>query len=211
MDGAMTVTDIVYGDNKKYLIYLNDAPAFELYKSEIKSCLIEKGQDLSYEQQQYILEQVIGKRATKRAMHILEKHDKTEQQLREKLSQGNYPKACIDMAIEYVKSYGYINDYSYAERYIAYRGGSKSCTMLKKELIAKGIASDIINDVLEQEEVDEVANVVKLLRKKFTSVEKVTKEKKDKLTASLMRKGFSYRTIEQAFRKLEETSEEWEQ
>ena len=56
MNGVMTVTDIVYGDNKKYVIYLNDAPAFELYKSEIKSCLIEKGQDLSCEQQQYFRE-----------------------------------------------------------------------------------------------------------------------------------------------------------
>lgn len=211
MNGVMTVTDIVYGDNKKYVIYLNDAPAFELYKSEIKSCLIEKGQDLSCEQQQYILEQVLGKRAKKRAMHILEKHDKTEQQLREKLSEGRYPQVCIDMAMEYVKSYGYINDYSYAERYVAYRSGSKSLNMLKRELLAKGIASGIINEVLEQEEVDEIATVMKFLKKKLISAEEVTREKKEKLTASMMRKGFSYRTIEQAFRRLEETSEEWEQ
>ena len=83
--------------------------------------------------------------------------------------------------------------------------------MLKRELLAKGIASGIINEVLEQEEVDEIATVMKFLKKKLISAEEVTREKKEKLTASMMRKGFSYRTIEQAFRRLEETSEEWEQ
>ncbi|MDE6312773.1 MAG: recombination regulator RecX [Lachnospiraceae bacterium] len=202
----MIVTDIIYTENKKYLVYLNDAPKFELYKSEIKSCLIEKGQDLSYEQQKYILENVIGKRAKKRAMHILEKHDKTERQLRDKLLENRYPQECIDLAVDYVKSYGYIDDRAYAERYVQYRSSTKSKKKLKQELMGKGISNEIVNEVLEKEEVEESAAIEKLILKKTSVPWELSKEAREKLIMSLMRKGFAYRDIDAVFRKLQEES-----
>lgn len=205
---TMTVTDIIYTENKRYLVYLNDAPAFELYKSEIKSCLIEKGQDLSCEQRKNILENVIGKRAKKRAMHILEKQDKTEQQLRDKLAQNRYPQECIDMAVDYVKSYGYINDRTYAERYVEYGSKTKSKEKLKQELMTKGVSSQIIHEVLEREEVNEMAALEKLILKKTVAPWELTEDGRQKLVMSLMRKGFSYRDIEAVLQKLEENPPE---
>ena len=207
ISSAMQVTDIVYTENKKYLVYLNDAPAFELYKSEIKSCLIEKGQDLSYEQQQYILEHVIGKRAKKRAMHILEKHDKTEQQLRDKLLENRYPQSCIDLAVDYVKSYGYINDKAYAERYVEYRSSTKSRKRIRQELLAKGISGQIIDEIFEREELEELPVIEKLILKKNSSPWELTKEERQKLIMSLMRKGFDYQNIERVFQKIQENSQ----
>lgn len=199
----MIVTDIEYGEGRKYKIYLNDALAFELYKSEIKSCGLIVGQELEEELHQKILYQVIGKRAKKRAMHILEKHDKTEQQLRQKLQENRYPLESIECAVEYVKSYGYIDDVSYAKRYVTYRIKKKSKKQLKMELCAKGISREIISLVFEEMEDSQVDTIKDMILKKSKNRTVLEQEEKNKIKMWLMGKGFSYSEIDQAFRELE--------
>lgn len=200
----MIITAIEYGEGKKYKVYLNDAFAFELYKSEIKSCGLETGQELEEELYEKILYEVIGRRVKKRAMHILEKHDKTEQQLREKLREGRYPSESIESAIEYVKSYGYVDDISYAKRYVEYRIKKKSKKQLKMELMGKGISSEIISQVLEEMDDFELGTIKKLIIKKCPFPTEISSEEKNKLKMSLMRKGFPYSEIDRAFYQLED-------
>lgn len=200
----MIITAIEAGENKKYKIFLNDELAFELYKSEIKSCGLKKGMDLEKEAYDKILYEIVGKRAKKRAMHILEKRDKTEKQLRDKLLENRYPVEVIETAIEYVKSYGYIDDTSYARRYIEYRIKNKSRKQLKMELYAKGISNEIICQVLEEFEDGEGETIKALILKKTRTPWMLETSAKKKLQMSLMRKGFTYSEIEKAFSELQE-------
>lgn len=200
----MIVTDIRYGKNKKYEIYLNDEFAFELYKSEINAYHIEKEQELEDSVYEELIYDVIGKRAKKRAMHILEKHDKTEHQLREKLKENRYPLQSIESAIAYVKSYQYIDDRSYARRYIEYRSNNKSKKKLMMELYAKGISKDIVEEVLDTVEVSEDVAIEKLILKKSRTPWELEPESKRKLVMSLVRKGFSYTQVERVFLRLTE-------
>lgn len=200
----MIITDIRYGKNRKYEIYLNDEFAFELYKSEINAYHIEKEQELEDSVYQALIYEVIGKRAKKRAMHILEKNDKTEQQLREKLKENRYPAQSIESAIEYVKSYQYIDDRSYARRYIEYRSRNKSKKKLMMELYAKGISKDIIEEVFETVDVAEEIAIEKLILKKSKTPWELDSESKRKIIMSLVRKGFSYAQVERVFSTLEE-------
>ena len=59
-----------------------------LYKGEIRSYDLSEGQDIPKTLYQELLFDVLGKRATKRAMHLLEKQDRTEYHLREKQRQN---------------------------------------------------------------------------------------------------------------------------
>ncbi len=61
------------------------------------------------------------KRAKLRAMHLLTAMARTESGLREKLRQGMYTEDVVDQAIAYVKSFGYIDDYKYAEQFVQSR------------------------------------------------------------------------------------------
>lgn len=200
----MIITAIEYVEGKKYKVYVNDDFAFELYKSEIKFCGLEKGQELNEELYEKILYEVVGRRAKKRAMHILEKHDKTEQQLREKLHENRYPSECIENAIKYVKSYGYVDDASYARKYIEYRIKKKSKKQLKMELLGKGISNEIILGVFDEIEDSELDTIRELIIKKYPFSADITPEEKNKIKMSLMRKGFPYSDIERAFAELEE-------
>ena len=200
----MIVTKIEACENKKYKIYLNDAPAFELYKSEIKSCNLTEGTEIEAAFRDKILYEIVGKRAKKRAMHILEKHDKTEQQLRDKLLENRYPIQAVEHAIAYVKSYGYIDDVSYARRYMEYRSTRKSRKQMRMELYTKGISSEVISQVMEELEGGEIDTIKALILKKSNSLHTMDENAKRKLKTSLMRKGFAYSEIDRAFSQLEE-------
>ena len=74
----------------------------------------------------------------------------------------------IDMAIEYVKSFGYLNDARYAENFIRSRQNSKSRKEIQAALLQKGVSSELIGQAMElcYEDGDEEAAIRSILRKK---------------------------------------------
>ena len=99
---------------------------------------------------QVILHMVLGKRATKLAMHLLERQEKTERQLREKLLLNSYPPEAIEDAIDYVKRYHYLDDERYAKTFILFHQEKRSRARLKTDLYKRGIAPEIIEGALEE-------------------------------------------------------------
>ena len=71
--------------NGKRRIHFDEGDNLILYYSETRGCELEEGSFISYEIYEHLLREVVGKRAKKRALHLLEQMDRTEQQLREKL------------------------------------------------------------------------------------------------------------------------------
>lgn len=190
------VVSVVPQDKKKLKICLDNGDTFILYKGEAaKLSLFEKEvfDDAKYQQ---IMNDILGKRATKRAMHLLEQQERTEKQLRDKLAQGGYPEQCIDQAIGYVKSYHYVDDYRYATVYIRYHQEKESRQKLTQKLMTKGISREIINRALEEEFVaDECAQIKELLKKRRYDPDDVDEATRRKTAQFLMRKGFKSRDI----------------
>ena len=110
----MTVTKVEPLTKMKFKVYLDGQFAFVLYKGELSRFGIKEGVNLSEEMEEKIRMEVILKRAKLRALHLLEDMDRTEAALREKLRQGMYSADAVDKAVEYVKSFGYLNDARYA-------------------------------------------------------------------------------------------------
>ena len=122
----MTVTKIETVTKTKYRIYLDGQITFLLYKGELSRYCLGEGVQITREQYQEILDSILVKRAKLRAMHLLNTMGRTEQQLRDKLQAGEYPPEVIDKAVDYVKSFGYINDLEYARNFILGRKSRKS-------------------------------------------------------------------------------------
>ena len=116
-----------------------------LYKGEIRSYDLSEGQDIPETLYQELLCDVLGKRATKRAMHLLEKQDRTEYQLREKLRQNEYPKEAVEQAIAYVKSYHYIDDLRYACSYVRYQKEKRATADFSRIYRRKGLRKSSSN------------------------------------------------------------------
>lgn len=199
----MIVTQMVGMSRSRYKIYVDGQFAFILYRGEVREFAIEEGKEISDACYRQIMTEVLPRRAKKRAMNLLESRDYTSGQLREKLRQGDYPDACIDEAIAYVESYGYVDDLRYAKDYITYHLEDKSRTRMEQDLMRKGIARDTISaafDDLEQTGArqDEMAMILRLLEKKKYDVRTATVQDRQRMYGFLYRKGFHGDAISRA-------------
>ena len=201
----MEITKIQALTKQKYRIFLDGESAFTVYKGELSRYHLEEGAVLPPEVYEELVNRVLKKRATLRAMHILERTDKTEAQLRRKLEESEYPKEAVESAIAYVTSYGYLDDRRYAEHYIEWKKQGKGKARLKMELVQKGISREIIEEVLESTDFGETREMIRqiILKKRKTNIPMNEKEKQ-RLYGFLMRKGFSSSDILAVMRE-----EEW--
>lgn len=199
----MTVTQLTGISKSRYRVYLDGQFAFILYKGEIRQFHIKEGQELSEESYQHIITQILPRRAKLRSMNLLQSKDYTRKQLEDKLRQGEYPQECIEEAVAYMESYGYVDDERYARDYIEYHIQSRSRNRIEMDLIRKGISKEIIQKAfgaLEElgVEQDEMKLIIELLRKKKYSADTATKQEQQKMYGFLYRKGFHSDVISRA-------------
>ncbi|MEG1947039.1 MAG: regulatory protein RecX [Lachnospiraceae bacterium] len=193
----MQITQITEIDKKRIRIELEDARVFVLYKGEARGRNLKEGEELSPEAYESIQKEILVKRACKRVMFLLEKMNRTESQLRDKLRQGFYQEEVIDQAIEYVKGYHYVDDSRYAMNYVRYQKERKSKRQIEMELRKKGIEKAVITVALEEEyaEQNEETLILKWVEKKHYSKESSDCKEKQKIYQFLMRKGFQSNDI----------------
>ena len=138
--------------------------------------------------------------AIQKAMRLLVVRDRSEKELRERLAREGYLVTEIDAALNYVKSFGYINDRRYAENYVMSAGGKKSKAVLRLFLQEKGIDETIIETALEILPAEETELIRQLLMKKAGQPHRMDEKELRRAYGYLARKGFSSGDIWKVFR-----------
>lgn len=180
----------------KYRTTFDTGEKCVLYRGEAVRFSISEGAFISEQQFETLINEVVGKRAKKRALHLLEQMDRSERKLREKLEQGGYPQCCIDDAIEYVKVFHYLDDHRFASTYVRYHQNSLSRQQLSQKLMAKGIGRDDIARALEEEySADEDEHIIKLLSKKHYDPDSCDDGEFRRIYQYIMRRGFKSGSI----------------
>ncbi len=190
----MIVTSIEPHTKTKVRVCLDNRTDFQLYKKEISKYDIKVGRELdNYDE---ILRDTLIPRAKRRAMHLLEKMDRTYKEIETKLKQNGYPREAIDKAIEYVASYNYINDERYACSYVRSYKDCRSKNRIMQDLYHKGIDKELIDNALEEEyTTDENELIRSYIRKRNYNSSNATDKERSKMYRFLMGKGFNYDTI----------------
>ena len=139
------------------------------------------------------------KQAKLKALSLLTDMDRTEAQLRQKLKQKSYEDDVVEQAIEYVKSFGYVNDTNYARRFVESRKKTKSKHEITAMLSQKGIHRDVISEAVAEcyQPEDAYEAICSLVEKKCGSIEQCSDKDKKKVFDYLLRKGFLYEEIRQ--------------
>lgn len=202
----MTVTGIEPCGKTKYKVYLDGEFAFVLYKGELSRFGIREEAIVQEDVAEKIRTEVILKRAKLRAMHLLEDMDRTEADLRDKLLRGFCPPDIAEAAVEYVRSFGYLDDERYAENFIRSRQGTKSRREIRAALMAKGVSGELIDQAFEAcaQDGGEEEAVRKILRKKRFDPLQTQEEDLRKIYGYLARKGFRYDTVRQVIQNYED-------
>lgn len=163
-----------------------------LYRGECRRLRLGEGGYLSEEEYRRLMTEILGKRARKRALHILESMDRSERKLRELLERSEYPQTCIEDAIAYVKGYHYLDDERFASEYVRYRQERMSRGQLKQKLVYKGIQPELAERVLDTEyEGDEAAQIRRWLEKRKFDAQRADRKEFERTYRFLMRRGFS--------------------
>lgn len=142
------------------------------------------------------------KQALAAALRLINHHDRTELEVRNKLSDKNFPGEIIDAVTEQLISESFINDRRYAEYYITCYSGKRSKRRIMMDLANKGISQDIISEYID--ECDNNAAVMKAYRKQLikrgiSEDDDIDRKDIEKIAASLYRQGFSTDDIRSCF------------
>lgn len=208
----MQIDSIVPVTKDRNRVILDTGESFVIYKGEQRILKLTENSELPEDTYNRIMTVILPKRAKLRAMNLLKVRPYTEYQLRRKLSEGGYPDTVSEIAIEYVKSFGYIDDKTYAVDFIKSQTDCRSKKELYLKLSQKGIQREVLDyafnvtygsysDAHDECSFDETEVIIKALQKRhFTGNE--TYEERQKLLAYFYRRGFEMDNVFKAMDQL---------
>ncbi len=194
-------------DPSRYNIFIDGEYAFALPMQDILYFKLKEGQEAAEETIEFIRKNLIYIKAQDTALHFIGYKMRTVQEIRRKLAEKEFAEETIEEVIAFLEKYGYADDREYCRKYIRekLRMKPKSGYALKIELRQRGISPRIIDEVMGETEMDEAGDAFRWLEKKSRGQWPPENEKKKKqLYDFLLRKGYSYDIIGEAFRQMEE-------
>lgn len=164
---------------------------------------IKDGTDITEEQWNELVTAINYKKAVNKCYDLLSRRDHSVKELRDKLLR-TVDEASADKAIDKMLELGYLDDERYAVILLNHLVNEKrmSKSFIKQEMYKRGLSADIIAYTLEDAEIDNSSNCAELILTKYKNKLNI-EGGKEKVTASLMRKGFSYYDIKSAFDMIE--------
>lgn len=199
----MIVTLLSEVSASRVKVYIDEQPAFILYKGELQKYKLQEGEAVAKEAYEELVCEVLPKRAKLRCMKLLQSRDYTREQLRVKLYQGGYPEQVIEEALGYAAGEHFIDDLRYAESYIACSHERKSRRRIENDLRQKGISAEMLDRAWQRWESegnrqDEEVQIKMLLQKKGYNPDRADRKEQQKMYAFLARRGFDGDKIRRA-------------
>lgn len=199
----MTISAITDFDKKRKKISLDDGRLiFLLYKGECAKLRLREGGELSEEELSRIYDDILKPRVKKRALYYLKASDKTEKEVRRKLRESLYPEELIDYALDFLRSYDFVNDSRYAENFAEEKKGRASKREILQKLRLKGIPREEIERIADGISDEDEYDICRRTLEKYTRGRDL-KDPKERARAwrYLISKGYSHEAIEQAMAK----------
>ena len=128
--------------------------------------------------------------AKKKAMSLLKYMDRTEWQLRDKLAAKGFSEEAVEGAVDYVKSFHYLDDYRYAVHFVELHYEQRSRQRMRQDLYQRHVPEEYIDLALESIFENYDVALQEALRKITKGETEYSYEEKQKIAGKLYRKGF---------------------
>ena len=201
----MTITEIKRkGKSELYYVYA-DNQFFSLIEAEfIVKNKLKVGTEISKQNLEQIKEQSDNLVCVSVALNYISKALKSEHQLVQYLKKHQFCDSAITMAVEKLKSYGYLNDEYLADLIVKSASTQKGKNQIVASLKNKGIKKEQYQEYINNLEGQE--GVCLSLAKKWLKGKELplTTQNKAKLYRHLAGKGFEFETIKSALNSINE-------
>ena len=183
----------------RFLVRAEGGEAFPLYRSELLHYGLEEGGELGEEEYREIMDKTLPAIRISIALRLLERMDRTEAQLRRKLSELRYPEEIVEEAIAYVKSFHYLDDARYARQYIESRRETESLRQMRSALAQRGIGRSLLEEILQETEPPrEEEQISRWLAKRQFHPDEADEKERERMYRFLLRKGYSWEAVRRA-------------
>ncbi len=191
------------GRGKKIHIFIDDEYTITTDIDFWAEHFFKDGQEIDSDEWKNLVNGINYKKAVDKCYDLLSRRDHSVKELKTKLLR-TVDEENASKAIEKMIDYGYLDDEKYAKNLVKYLSETKrmSKSHIKQEMYKRGIPNDIIVYTLEDFEIDNVSAVVDLVFTKYRN-KLDAQDGNKKVVSALMRKGFSYSDIKEAFDRIE--------
>ncbi len=189
---------------KRVNVYLDDTFAFGLHVDVLAAIRLHKGDHVSKEYINNILVKEEFNLAKQHSLRYLSYRRRSEKELRTKLLEKEFDPSTVDSVITHLQETGYINDTEFSKAFVHDTQLRKPSgrKLLQQKLRLKGIATDVITSILNEEVSEENEKTLALeearkVIKRFTTSRKAVEQQKQqqRLAQHLARRGFSWAII----------------
>jgi regulatory protein len=209
----MQITNIIRLKNKPRFVsvLIDENDKYVLHKDVAVKFGLRKGADISELKIKELLLQNEFHIAKDTALRYLSYRQRTEYEIRSKLTQKKYKQKIIEYTIQNFKKIGLINDKEFAESFardtLKKKGIGKA--LLKQKLLNKGLPKDVITPVIENtyKTINEKETAIQIAKKQLKKYENrknksTDKENQIRLSNFLAQRGFSWDIISQVIRQI---------
>lgn len=191
-------------NDKRYNVFIDNNFCFSADKEDIIKYSIEEGMEISQYKVEEIIELCETSKAYNYALNLISIRDYSSKEITDKLKLKNYSLKAINIVLEKLNYYGFINDFEYTKKYIKYYSDVKKYSKKKitTKLYEKGIKLSN-HSGLEFDESLEYENLKELAIKKFKLIQNKD-NKKQRLYRYLISKGYENDMIIKVIKEIEE-------
>lgn len=209
---AIVAIEQIKGNRKKFEIKLfGDEHAYYLTEETIIKNHLKLGVEVSDEQMVQLITESDTTEGFARALKMLERTMKTEQEMVQFLHSKKFCAKAIENILEKLKEYAFVKDENYAELYVSYASKHKGKRMVAYELQRKGVHRTVIDNALAS--ITSELETATLVANKYIKNKEHSKENAAKLFRHLLSKGFDMDTVKQVVSAVlsgvEEENESW--
>lgn len=196
LKGKITAIHSGKGRGKRTRVFLDGKLAFSLENEVAMKEGLQIGQELSAAQNAALAKSDRLHRGLNAAVHYLSYRPRSEAEIRGRLKQRSFDSATVETVITRLKEQGLVNDLAFAQFWKDNRDSfnPRSQWLIKLELKQKGIADDVIDQVVDA--VDDSDSAYRAAVNKARSLPRSDYQSfRRRLGEYLKRRGFAYGVI----------------
>jgi regulatory protein len=202
MDKRITAITAQNRNPNRVNIFLDGKYSFSL--SRLVAAWLEQGKVLNQEQIDELVEKDTQEKVLQAALKLVDFRPRTENELIEKLSKKGFDQEKIEGVVVKLRESRIIQDNRFAESWVENRNAfhPRSQRLIRYELKTKGINEEVIEEALKNSADDEVLafQAASKMKNRYSDLEWQVFQKK--ITAHLLRKGFSYDVVSSTVKKV---------
>jgi regulatory protein len=197
VEGRVTALTFQKRNPARVNVHLDGRFAFGL--AAIEAARLRVGQLLSAREIAQLKERDADEQAYERALNLLSYRPRSMTEIRRRLHQADFSSSAVQAALVRLERAGLADDHAFARYWVDNRERfrPRGTRMLRWELRQKGVADDIIEEVLM--DVNETASAFRLARNRASRLRDLDERTfRKRLNAFLARRGFPYTIISEA-------------